>query len=411
MLNINNRSWENLKVSDIKKLLSSSVDENVFFEFKSDDEAPDKLVKEISAFANTFGGYIFLGVNDDKTIGGCHKWTEQRIHTTIHDSLTPTPNFDVRKFEISEKIFFVIKIEEGNMPPYITNKGQIFERISSGSFPIKDSSKLIQLYNKRKDQLTEIKSKIEIPEIKPDRFLPNNLYGYLDFGFCVTCSESTYLQKNFYQIDFSEIATYMRKTLNDFSIARLGHSYLFSMGKISIAGLNGKEVLPSAGINNFMEILYDGSVKCRIVLTGALDESKVNISWITGALSCFREIYRLLFGDRFSNIFISAHKYERLTVLKQFVPYHDFNIPKIQKDLEQYLISHQEKYGDNLIIEGNRIPKSDYILIDRQWFDLHNIKYNTENLFANLFSSEHSNLGYIDFFSKLNDIGNLTEST
>lgn len=58
--------------------------ESFFFEFKSDDEEPNKLVKEISALANTYGGYIFLGVNNDKSIGGCEKWTEQRIHTMIH---------------------------------------------------------------------------------------------------------------------------------------------------------------------------------------------------------------------------------------------------------------------------------------------------------------------------------------
>ena len=83
MININNKPWEKLRLSDIEKFLCSSTDENFFYEFKSDNEEPSKLIKEISAFANTYGGYIFLGINDDKKIGGCTKWTEQRIHTTI----------------------------------------------------------------------------------------------------------------------------------------------------------------------------------------------------------------------------------------------------------------------------------------------------------------------------------------
>jgi hypothetical protein len=66
----------------LNKLLTSTEDENFFFEFKADDETPAKLVKEVSAFSNTYGGYILFGINDDKTIGGCQKWTEQRIHTT-----------------------------------------------------------------------------------------------------------------------------------------------------------------------------------------------------------------------------------------------------------------------------------------------------------------------------------------
>lgn len=65
MININNKSWGKLRFSDIEKLLSGSDDENFFFEFKADDETPQKLVKEISAFANTYGGYVLLGINDD----------------------------------------------------------------------------------------------------------------------------------------------------------------------------------------------------------------------------------------------------------------------------------------------------------------------------------------------------------
>lgn len=118
MININNKRWEKLRFSDVRKLLSGTDDETFFFEFKSDDEMPQKLVKEISAFANTYGGYVFLGINNDKSIGGCTKWTEQRIHTTIHDSISPTPLFDVKKFRPNGKTVYVIKIEEGNMPPY-----------------------------------------------------------------------------------------------------------------------------------------------------------------------------------------------------------------------------------------------------------------------------------------------------
>ena len=104
LININNKNWDKLRSSDIEKLLTGIDDENFFFEFKADDETPPKLIKEISAFANTYGGYILLGVNDNKIIGGCTKWTEQRIHTVIHDSITPTPNFDVKKFKVNGNV-------------------------------------------------------------------------------------------------------------------------------------------------------------------------------------------------------------------------------------------------------------------------------------------------------------------
>ena len=146
MVNINGKEWDKLNPSDIEKLIAEQdFEESFYFEFKDDRTTSKKIAKEVSAFANTFGGYIFIGITDDKNIEGCSEWNEQRIHATIYDSITPTPSFDVKKFTCSNKIVYVIKIEEGAEPPYITSSGQIFERVSSSSQPIKDSSKLSQI--------------------------------------------------------------------------------------------------------------------------------------------------------------------------------------------------------------------------------------------------------------------------
>ena len=45
--------------------------------------------------------------------------------------------------------FYIIKIDEGTEPPYITNKGKIYERLSSGSFQIKDSNKVLRSEERR----------------------------------------------------------------------------------------------------------------------------------------------------------------------------------------------------------------------------------------------------------------------
>ena len=41
-------------------------------EFKRKTTSPQKLAKEFTAFANTKGGYLLLGVDDDGTIVGIH---------------------------------------------------------------------------------------------------------------------------------------------------------------------------------------------------------------------------------------------------------------------------------------------------------------------------------------------------
>lgn len=347
MININNKSWDKLRFSDVEKFLMNSNDESFFFEFKSDKESPSKLIKEVSAFANTYGGYIFLGIDDDKTISGCTQWTEQRIHVSIHDSITPIPNFAVRKLKRGDKTIFIIKVEEGTMPPYVTGKGEIYERVSSGSFPIKDSYKLNQLYNKRVDNLKRIHNKIEFKEAEMNNNLPNNLFGYLDLGFSVTCSEKTELEKNFYNFNLESISKQISSLCSDFSISRIGYSYIFTVGGITAKDNQGNIIHMQEGLHNILEIMADGSVKCRILLLGSEDNNRVDITPIGYYMyAIFRKIYSMIFGDKFYKIFVHAHKYNKLTVVKQFIPYYKLSPNDTKEDImvfSNYLQKHQNK--------------------------------------------------------------------
>ena len=113
MINIRGRQWNELTAVDIEKAIEEN-DESFFFEYKEDAVQPKKLIEEISAFANTYGGYIFVGVADDKKITGCSQWNEQRIHITIHESMSPVPSCDIKRFVLSgNKVVFVIKVDEG----------------------------------------------------------------------------------------------------------------------------------------------------------------------------------------------------------------------------------------------------------------------------------------------------------
>ena len=402
MVNINSKPWEELQFKDVQDYLSDpDSNENCFFEYKIDKVEPAKLVKEISAFANTYGGYIFLGVDDNKNIVGCTAWNEQRIHITIHNGITPTPQFDVKCFSADDKIIYVIKIEEGAMPPYITNKGDICERVSSGSCVVTESGKLNQMYHKRADQLLHIKSQIELPEVEATK-LPNNVFGYWDFGFSVVTSEQTNLQKNFYTIDLEPIAKYLREINPEFSITRVGYSYVFGMGSATVRTQNGKVVPTAAGVHDFMEIMLDGSVRGRLLLIATPETADVDITSLFYYSSSFlRKVYSLIFGDGYSEIFVYAQKYEKLTVLKQFIPFYKLGTEDSESDknrYREYLENHKRKYGNNLIMTSNRIPKSDYEIIDRKYFDELNMAYNTGNLYRELFYSAFMNLGYIDRF-------------
>lgn len=393
MLNINNKPWEKLRAKDIIAFLNEIEDETFFFEFKQDDIKSDHFIKEVSAFANTYGGYIFLGVDDSKNIVGCSKWTEQRIHSIMHDCITPTPNFDVKTFKINNCKIFVVKIEEGADPPYITNKGQIFERVSSGAFVINDSTKLSQLYYKREEQLKNTEIKLSLEPLKPNQIIVENLCAYLDYGFATVFSEQTILQRGFINFDFQPICDFLNSNNIKHSISRLGTSILISYGDLGI-----NPYILGAGIHNFIEIMVDGSVKGRIILVsfGQSNEVKVDISSILFVTDVFKRIYSMIFDESHFKSFIYAIKYEKLTALKQFVPYYNSHRANEFIMFTDYLNKHIEKYGNNLILSSGRYPYVGLKTIDKKYFDEINEKYNYYNLLNRLFPVAFSTLGYID---------------
>ena len=392
MLNINNKPWEKLRTKDIISFFNVLEDETFFFELKSDDIKPDHFIKEVSAFANTYGGYIFLGVDNSKNFVGCSKWTEQRIHSVMHDCITPIPNFDVKMFNINNCKIYVVKIEEGTLPPYITNKGQIFERVSSGSFVINDSAKLSQIYYKREEQLKSIELKLSLEPLKPNQMIVENLCAYLDFGFSTVFSESTVLQNSLVNFDFQPVCDFLNSNTISHSVSRLGRSILISYGDLGV-----NPYILGAGLHNFIEIMDDGSVKGRIILVsfGQSNEVKVDISSLLIVVDVFKKIYSMIFDESHLKSFVYALKYEKLTVLKQFIPYYLDNHNGSLKFTE-YLNKHIEKYGNNLIVNGGRYPYVGLKTIDKKYFDDIKEKYNYENLLNRLFPAAFATLGYID---------------
>lgn len=397
MILINNKEFSKLRFSDIEKFLFDYDEEESFFvELKNNNVTTKDLIKEICAFSNTFGGYVFLGVEDNKNITGCVDWTEEKINNAIRNLMNPTPLFDIKKISKNNKKIFIIRIEEGSLPPYVTNKGVIYERISSSSFPVKDSTSINRMLDKRKDNIKKIENKLYIPKITENI---TNLCGYIDFGFSVSSRDSYKFTEKLLNANYEKISNILKKMEFEYSISKVGYSICITTGGVKY-GNDHVDLLVPAGLNDFMEILPDGSVRGRIVLTSPEGNQNINTvssEVISTMYRIFKEVYSNIFDNNYCTNFIEARCYEKLNTLKMFnskisVSSND----EFYEQFRKYHDKHINKYGPNTIINSNRVPMNGFFIIDKKYFQERNIKYNTENLFDELFSSSYIFLGYID---------------
>lgn len=106
--------------------------ENDKIEFKR--EVNDSLVKEVIAFANSNGGTIFIGYEDDGTIYGVSNARDEldKISNKLHDSIEPSVDFLVNhqiKNEDGKDVIVVQVLQGTSKPYYIKSKGMTPEGV------------------------------------------------------------------------------------------------------------------------------------------------------------------------------------------------------------------------------------------------------------------------------------------
>lgn len=129
--------------SQLLELIKQGETETV--EFKSWVKIPDykkliKLcVKEIVALSNSNGGYLLIGVEDDKTITGCTNYNIQNIIESIYDRTMPNIFTKAESICIEDKDVIIIKVEKGTQLSGTTS-GEYYKRLGKNSKPYNPSS-------------------------------------------------------------------------------------------------------------------------------------------------------------------------------------------------------------------------------------------------------------------------------
>jgi predicted HTH transcriptional regulator len=94
--------------------------EGTNIEFKQRFSSYEKIAKEMIAFANTRGGFLFIGIDDDKSIYGIEseKSDVELIKTTAEKYCEPPVDFRIDILEIKKKEILVVEIPESKDKPH-----------------------------------------------------------------------------------------------------------------------------------------------------------------------------------------------------------------------------------------------------------------------------------------------------
>ncbi len=114
------------QLSDLRKLVAQG--EGLRLEFKRKASFPDKIARELVAFANTAGGTLLVGVDDDGSIPGV-KYPEEEllvIEKELEATCRPALPLATRIMRVSEKRFVLwIDVDHSpKRPHYLVVKGK-----------------------------------------------------------------------------------------------------------------------------------------------------------------------------------------------------------------------------------------------------------------------------------------------
>ena len=125
-----------------KKLISFiKTGESERLEFKLKSNHPVRILNELVAFANTKGGHLIIGVDDNKNIIGLKDGDEDifYLEQLIDERIYPKLPYKMYKHGISKDMeIVIIEIAEGNEKPYYVNEKE--KKTGSAYIRIKDES-------------------------------------------------------------------------------------------------------------------------------------------------------------------------------------------------------------------------------------------------------------------------------
>ena len=179
---------------DIKRLLDENVDESVILDYKKMEITDDKVLRHVSAFSNTQGGFLIYGIKESGkgghpvSIDGIEKnYDTERLDRIIRDMIMPRISVQIKKIDIpdSDKMVVVIYIPEGKNCPYYDKKSNRFHKRYNFESRVMVEHEIEALYQKRFFGVGKLASYVDETINYNQNFLPD-LKDLIDAHIIVT---------------------------------------------------------------------------------------------------------------------------------------------------------------------------------------------------------------------------------
>jgi hypothetical protein len=109
--------------ADLRNLIQTG--EGTYLEFKKTTPSPEKIAREIAAFANTRGGTILIGVDDYKNVTGISAYFEEEflLQKAAHECCVPSVPIQIELVHSGQLDVMVVKVPEASKKP-VYNKSR-----------------------------------------------------------------------------------------------------------------------------------------------------------------------------------------------------------------------------------------------------------------------------------------------
>ena len=145
-------SLDALTLNDISDLINNKITENKYIEYKREfsnkDSDKTKFLCEVCAFANSAGGDLIYGIEEDKegypiALNGIQTSSIdkeiQKLNNLLRTGIEPKiPGIEIKYIDINNNNFIIIVriFKSWNAPHRVSQNRQFYGRNSSGKYPL-----------------------------------------------------------------------------------------------------------------------------------------------------------------------------------------------------------------------------------------------------------------------------------